>query len=112
MSTPTTRTPTGVLARLALARGMMIVVKPRRAHSEMRRSAWAMARTSPARPTSPITAQSAGTADDHGVLPGQVKQLGEIHNKYILSKNNGKKESIKWIFRKLRVTLTPVLNLN
>ena len=59
VSTPMSFMPSGAFMRRRFSRGSITVVKPRRWHSAMRRSHWGMARTSPARPTSPMTATSA-----------------------------------------------------
>ena len=55
MSTPVIRTPSMGRRRLRFCRGNRMSVKPRRTHSATRRSACATGRTSPQRPTSPMT---------------------------------------------------------
>ena len=54
--------PSGAFSRRIFSFGSRMVVKPSRWHSEIRRSHCGIARTSPAKPTSPITATSAPIA--------------------------------------------------
>ena len=69
VSTPWSCTPSGAVILRMLSRGQRIWVKPSRRHSAARRSNCGMARTSPARPTSPITAPS-------WLYKGMLRQLG------------------------------------
>ena len=74
--------PSGARRCLAFSRGITAVVKPNRAHSASRRSACETARISPARPTSPITAQSPGTQASR-TLDATAAQSGSISGRAI-----------------------------